>query len=88
MGVKFHVANDLYFERYDDGSVRVTKTKQTDDGEKDVVSELLDAEAWASVIASMSYYGEEDYGFYRALNFHQGDPLPSSVVLKDKPPAR
>jgi hypothetical protein len=46
----------------------------------------MDASEWGSVIASMSYYGEEDGGFYRAMNFHRADPVPPSVALTYRQP--
>ena len=73
----FHAKDGLYFERLPDNQVRIIKTDQ----EMDIT---LDANLWASVIASMSYYGEEDYGFYRALNFHRGDPIGETTPLVDK----
>jgi hypothetical protein len=41
---------------------------------------------WCSIIATMSYYGEEDYGWYRAAQFHYGAPIdPVTCPLIDKP---
>lgn len=41
---------------------------------------------WCSIIATVSYYGEEDYGWYRATNFHYGMPLdPTNPMRTDKP---
>ncbi len=40
---------------------------------------------WCSTIAQMSYYGEEDYGFYRATNFHYGQPIHPTTPISDKP---
>lgn len=40
---------------------------------------------WCSNIATVSYYGEEDYGFYRATNFHYGQPIHHTNPIIDKP---
>lgn len=47
---------------------------------------VVSAHIWASIIANMSYYGEEDYGYYRALDFHakiKADPI--TTPIRDKP---
>ena len=47
---------------------------------------VVDKHIWASIIANMSYYGEEDYGYYRALEFHtkiKQDPIVTPI--RDKP---
>lgn len=76
-----HVHSGLYFERLSDGSVRIMKTKNSE-----VIMDLaIDADMWCSIIACMSYYGEEDYGWYRAKNFHQGIALTDETPLKTKP---
>ncbi len=86
----FHVTDGLFFERLPDGQVRIMKTIEKEVGSAKGGSPVvtldmtLDANTWASVIASMSYYGEEDYGFYRAMNFHRGDEIPESCPLIDK----
>jgi hypothetical protein len=86
----FHAREGLNFERLPDGSVRVFCVIEKEVGNAKGGSPIilyditLDANVWASVIASMSYYGEEDYGFYRAMNFHRGDEVPASCPLVDK----
>jgi hypothetical protein len=75
----FHVQDSLVFEKMANGGVRVVLNGSE-------IVPTLDASAWASVIANMSYYGEEDYGFYRALNFHIGASIPESCPLVEKPP--
>jgi hypothetical protein len=83
----FHVKDGLYFERLSDGNVRVLKRR---DGKPDsavVFDMIIDRDSWCSIIASMSYYGEEDYGWYRACNFHNGTHLdPVTTPLADKKP--
>lgn len=39
---------------------------------------------WCSHIANVSYHGEEDYGFYRAANFHYGLPPHESFPIPAK----
>jgi hypothetical protein len=73
----FHLTDNLYFEKLPDGAVRILK-KSDDAGT--VFDITVDASSWASVIASMSNYGEEDYGFYRALSFHRGDDVDPSTL--------
>lgn len=80
----FHVKEGLFFERLPDNQVRVLKREKGTDDAPVVFDITLDADSWASVIASMSYYGEEDYGYYRALNFHRGDPIGETTPLVDK----
>ena len=75
----------LYFERLPDGSVRILK-KSGNDAESPVIFDhVVDVNGWASVIASMSHYGEERNGFYRALNFHTGEPTPDAHMWELKP---
>ena len=72
----------LCFERNDDGSVSVYAAMH--DGtlrRQETISDGI----WGSIIANMSYYGENDYGWYRAMNFHMGSPLDATTPLKDKP---
>lgn len=41
---------------------------------------------WCSIIAEMSYYGESDYGWFRAWAFHGNRPHnPRTEPLVDKP---
>jgi hypothetical protein len=80
----FHVKDGLYFEQLPDNQVRIIKRDDGKDDSPIVFEQTLDANHWASVIASMSYYGEEDYGWYRALNFHRGDPIGETTPLIDK----
>lgn len=81
---KFHLADGLYFKQLPNGGVRITKE------EKDSIEFAVDIDAsgWGSVIASMSYYGEEDYGFYRAMNFHTGEPIGETTPINQEKLAR
>ena len=40
---------------------------------------------WCSDIAQVSYHGEEDGGFYRAAQFHYGQPIHETVYCPQKP---
>lgn len=82
---KLHIKDALFFEQLPDGGVRITK-HETGLSTSPVAFEIeLDKDSWASVIAGMSYYGEADYGFYRALNFHTGEPMgPTTPPNLDK----
>ena len=71
----------LCFERNEDGSVTVYVADHAGNLMK---QETINDGVWGSIIANMSYYGEADYGWYRAMNFHKGSPLGPGMVLKDK----
>ena len=62
----FHSTDGLFFERQSNGGVRIIK-HETGNRESAIMLDVtLDKDHWHSIIACMSYYGEEDYGFYRA----------------------
>ena len=82
----FHLTDNLYFERLPAGGVRIFMKEDSREDADLVFDITVDASQWSSVIASMSFYGEENYGFYRALQFHRGDPLPESVRLVEQQP--
>ena len=63
------------------GGVRVLGV----DHGRTVVLDEIEKNHWHSIIAQMSYYGEEDYGFYRAANFHSGELIHATCPLKEKP---
>lgn len=46
---------------------------------------IIPKDDWCSIIAQLSYYGEEDYGWYRAHLFHDKVPLDRSSTIIDKP---
>lgn len=69
------------FEKLSDGNVRLIVRAGVAPDAEILIDETIEANIWASIIATMSYYGEEDYGFYRALNFHTGAPLHSTTPL-------
>lgn len=84
----FHLRDGLFFDSLPDGQVRIRKSVEVEAGSAHggssqlVFDVTLSANEWASVIASM----REDYGFYRALNFHRGDPIDETTPLVDKLP--
>lgn len=74
---KFHSRDGLHFERRENGSVAVTVEVSGTDANGRAFSWprefiLLDADTWASVVASVSAYGENGESFRAAENFHGG----------------
>lgn len=65
----FHWSGGLYFRRMEDGTVEMTQTKggQTDDIEWQ--REIPPSE-WASIVAAVSYQGENGDTYRTALGFH------------------
>lgn len=84
----FHARDGLFFQQQPDGSVKVIVKEACRDDSPILREFVLDCDSWASVIATMSYYGEEDNGFYRAGRFHSGIQKrdAAELALKDKPP--
>lgn len=70
----FHVKDGLFFDRLDNGTVRVVATSDgmavAEGGANVALDVTMDAAAWCSVIASMSAYGEDGGGWERAKAFH------------------
>lgn len=73
--------NRFSFEKLSNGKVRLIVRAGAGPDAEILIDETIEANIWASIIATMSYYREEDYGFYRALNFHTGAPLASTTPL-------
>lgn len=71
------IGDDLHVDRNCDGSVTFSSS-----GLMTTVSK----EVWASIIATLSYYGEQDYGWFRAMNFHSGTPIDFTTVIIKKEP--
>ncbi len=87
----FHNREGLYFEQLPFGDVRLLKRESAIPDSPIVLDMVIDKDSWASIIASMSYYGEIDNGYYRALNFHTGevvDPVTCPLVEKTPLPKR
>ena len=78
----FHWRDNLWFERLEYGSVRIIKltnvprSDRKSKGEpqyrkEDIIFECeISPLGWASIIASVSAYGEADDGWRRAVQFH------------------
>ena len=82
----FHVADNLFFGRLPDGRVRLLKfasDRRWDDGTYPVIDgvypeavtdQVIDADAWPSVVASVSAQGESAGRYGVARNFHMYAP--------------
>ncbi len=83
----FHSHDDWWFERQTNGDVHIIHGIRKEQRWEEIYDEVvLDKNTWCSIIASMSYYGEEDYGYFRACNFHYKEPIdPVTTPLQDKP---
>lgn len=72
----FHYKDGLFFDRLPNGSVNIVQTKNGEEPicnarESNIVyAEIVDANGWASVVASVSALGEGDGRYYEALDFH------------------
>lgn len=67
----FHAKGGWFFRREDDGAVHITAPDSMGPGARQVVT--LDANTWASVVASVSAAGETGDSWRQALAFHGGD---------------
>ena len=78
----FHSHDSWYWERLADGGVRVVQKcrRFTVGMEKPETLELQDhvltAEAWASIVASVSARDETTETYHEALAFHSKEPSP------------
>ena len=87
MAIGFHWQGGWYFQRTtkrpdekDDGTVRIFHVYRTEMGEeKQDVQIEIDADSWASIIASVSYSGEIGGRWEQAKKFHNEAALPSSI---------
>lgn len=73
----FHAHSGWFFERRDDGSVRVTKRVGVLNHREEAMplfgvidSVEFDRSTWASIVASVSAAGESAETFEEALNLH------------------
>lgn len=67
----FHSKDGWYWERTPEDGVLI----QLETPQGNIIAEhRLTAEAWASIVASVSRRGEESGRFYEALEFHRGAP--------------
>lgn len=77
----FHAHSGVFFYRGDNDAV-VMRIHREASPESEVTHEFtFDHGTWCSIIATMSRYGETDYGWFRAMQFHKDDPIPEGVTL-------
>lgn len=81
----FHSHSGVFFEQAGNGAVRLLVKAEGKDDSPVLKDVILDKDTWASIIATVSYHGEEDYGFYRATNFHSKAPIHATTPIPDKP---
>jgi hypothetical protein len=61
----FHARDGWYFQRQDDGSVKISASVQR------CTEELtIDPDTWASIVASVSAKGETSVRYQQARQFH------------------
>lgn len=65
---RFHVKDNWFFERLDDGGVRISAPDSLGPGASQIVD--LDPNSWASIIAHVSHEGETSEKYFAALDFH------------------
>lgn len=63
----FHWKDNWYFERRDNGVVRIYHLGERGIADEDIE---IDADSWASIMASVSAQGETAESFQEARNFH------------------
>lgn len=63
----FHWKDNWYFERRDNGVVRIYHLGELGIADADIE---IDADSWASIMASVSAQGETAESFQEARNFH------------------
>ena len=71
---KFHYKDGWYFERLEDGAVKISYPGGwIDDKTQDEEYLIIDPASWASIVASVSKLGDVTETFQKAIAFHQGD---------------
>ncbi len=70
----FHVQDGLYFERTPEGRVLIRKTTTGHADAPVLFEQVVDADAWASVVATVSAFGETSMTFDMARWFQTGFP--------------
>jgi hypothetical protein len=68
----FHVSDGLFFERLEDGKVRIRKTTDGRDGSPVVFEQVIDAGSWSSVVLSMSAFDERPNDWHVFMEYHLG----------------
>ena len=66
----FHSRDGLFFKRVNNGDVRVQKWSNTAPFTL-LSSVIVDAHIWASIVASVSFDGEDGKSYREALGFHE-----------------
>jgi hypothetical protein len=70
----FHAKEGLYFDRTEDGGVRILKREKATDNAPEVMDIALDADSWASAVASVSasaLVGKEGAAFQWISNIQE-----------------
>ena len=69
-----HVSDGLFFDREENGNVTLTKTdgKSPKDGGRVIFTQTFDAGHWASIILSMSSFGERPGDWHAWIAHHNG----------------
>lgn len=68
----YHAANGLYFEHLETGDVHIIKRADSDPESKIIFEQIIDEGTWASIVSTVSAYGENYLSFQEALMFHRG----------------
>lgn len=66
----FHSKEGWFFRRFADGSVQVDKCVSPDPKSDRITSVNFTPDEWASIVAFVSQYGDEQPAFDEALTFH------------------
>lgn len=65
----FHIQDGLFFARVVDGRVHIVLRENKEDGEVIFETEIS-ADGWASIVASVSWHGEDAKSWEAARAFH------------------
>ncbi len=66
----FHWTDGWYFARTEDDSVQIEKRESAHEDAPVVVSAVIDADSWASIVASVAARGETGDTWRAARAFH------------------
>lgn len=71
---RFHYKDGWYFERLEDGSVKITYPGGWIDDKKRAEEEfVIDSSSWASIVASVTPAGDNAETFRAAEKLHSGE---------------
>ena len=79
--MSFHAKDNWFFERLDDGAVRIRKNLNGEQGPFYEV--ILDASVWASIVASMSPLGESRRTWLAALSIQEAGIKPPTFEVRE-----